>query len=119
MFSFNYCVAVRQGQCFVVLFLDVRCMFMLHIELFSNGRKEEMFYLMTHFNIFDLLRGVRHMIKDHRDNERKSTATSWATLSDWQQQTFYMHHFKDRIAHTMAFVIREVAMCFHQVRPVP
>ena len=55
---------------------------MLHIELFSYGRKEKMFYLMTHFSIFDLLCGVRHMFKDHRDNERKSTASSWATLSD-------------------------------------
>ena len=36
------------------------------------------------------------MVKDHTD--------TWATLSDWQQGIFYMHHPTDRIVHTMASV---------------
>ena len=49
--------------------------------------------------------GIRHMIKYHRDYERKSAiVTSWATLSNYQQGIFYMYHPTDRIAHNMAFV---------------
>ena len=50
------------------------------------------------------LYGVRHMVKDHSDSERKPAATTWAMFSDQQQGFFYMHHPTDRIAHTMAFV---------------
>ena len=32
------------------------------------------FYLRLH--------GVRHMVKDHSNNERKPAAATWATLSD-------------------------------------
>ena len=28
------------------------------------------------------LYGVRHMVKDHSDSERKAAAATWATLSD-------------------------------------
>ena len=63
-----------------------------------------MFYLMTHsthciysymegkegnvllndaLNTFYLrLYGIRHMVKDHSDSERKSAAATWATLSN-------------------------------------
>ena len=41
------------------------------------------------------------MIKYHSDRERKPTA---ATLSNYQQRFFYMHHPTDRIAHTTTFV---------------
>ena len=44
---------------------------------------------------------VRHMVKDHSDSrERKPAAATWATLSDWQQGLFYMHHPTDRMTHT-------------------
>ena len=42
------------------------------------------------------------MVKDHSDNERKPAATTWATLSDWQQGFFYMQHPTDRIAHSFS-----------------
>ena len=51
-----------------------------------------------------LLYGIRHMIKDHSDSERKPAATTWATLYKYQQGFFYMHHPTDRIAHTTTFV---------------
>ena len=60
-----------------------------------KGRKE-MFYLRLY--------GIGHMVKDHSDSERKPAATTWATLSDYQQGFFYMHHSTDRRAHTTAFV---------------
>ena len=44
------------------------------------------------------------MVKYHSDSERKPAAATWATLSDYQQGFFYMHHPTDRIAHTVAFV---------------
>ena len=52
------------------------------------------------------LYGVRHMVKNHSDSEREkpAAATAWATLSDYQQGFFYMHHPTDRITHTTAFV---------------
>ena len=59
------------------------------------------------FNTFYLrLYGVRNMVKDHSDSERgrKPTASTWATLSDYQQGFFYMHHPTDRITHTRVFI---------------
>ena len=61
-----------------------------------NSRKE-MFYLRLY--------GIRHMVKDHSDNERKPADATRATLSDYQQGFFYMHHPTDKITHTTAFVI--------------
>ena len=55
-------------------------------------------------HIFLWFYGVKNMVKDHSDNERKSTsAISWATLPD-QQVNLYMYHPTDRIIHTMALV---------------
>ena len=50
------------------------------------------------------LYGVGHMVKDHSDSERKPAASTWATLSDYQQGFFYMHHPTDRITLAMSFV---------------
>ena len=44
------------------------------------------------------------MVNDLSDSERKPAAATWATLSDYQQRFFYMHHPTDRIAHITAFV---------------
>ena len=38
------------------------------------------------------LYGVKHMVKDHSDSERKPAAAAWATLPNQQQGPFYMHH---------------------------
>ena len=58
-----------------------------------------MFLFNNALNTFNLrLYGVRHMVK------RKPAATAWATLTDYQQGFFYMHHPTCRITHTMAFV---------------
>ena len=49
----------------------------------KEGRKEGNVYLMTHSTHFILwLYGIRHMVKDHSDSERKPAAAIWATLSD-------------------------------------
>ena len=45
-----------------------------------NGRKE-MFYLMMHSTHLRWY-GIRHMVKDHTDSERKHAAATGATLSD-------------------------------------
>ena len=37
------------------------------------------------------------MIKDNSESETKPATTTWATLSDYQQGFFYMHHPTDRI----------------------
>ena len=55
---------------------------------------------MTHSGHFI----YRHMVKDQSDSERKPTAANtWPTLQ-LQQGFFDMHHPKDRITHTLAFV---------------
>ena len=59
-----------------------------------------MFYLMTHSTHFI----YGYMASDISNNERKPAAATWATLSDYQQGFFYMHHPTDMIAHTTAFV---------------
>ena len=47
-----------------------------------QGRKE-MFYLMMHSTHFILrLYGIRYIVKDHSDSERKPAAVTWANLSD-------------------------------------
>ena len=47
-----------------------------------------------------------YMASDHsdRDREKPAAATIWTTLSDQQQEVFYMHHTIYRIVHTMAFI---------------
>ena len=44
------------------------------------------------------------MVKYHSDSDRKPAAATWATLSDYQQGFFYMHHPTERTAHTTAFI---------------
>ena len=87
-----------------------------------SGRKEGNVLFNDTLNTFYLrLYGVRHMVKDHSDSERKPAAATWATLFDEQQGFFYMHHPTDRIAHTTAFVTpvvehwleREIAQWVH------
>ena len=64
-----------------------------------------MFYLTMHSTHFIYGYMVsEHMVKDHSDSDRKPAAATWATLSEYQQGLFYMHHTTDRIAHTTAFV---------------
>ena len=59
---------------------------------------EEHFYLR--------LFGVGHAVNDDSNGEKNHSAavTSWTTLSDQQQRTFYMQHLTNRIAHKTAFV---------------
>ena len=40
------------------------------------------FHLTIHLTFYLRLHGIRHMVKDHSDNERKPAATTWATLSN-------------------------------------
>ena len=64
-------------------------------------RKEEIIYLMIHSK---QLYGIRHIVMDHRNNDRKPAANSCAAFSEKQQGIFYMHP-PDKIEHTMGFVI--------------
>ena len=58
---------------------------------------------MTHRTISE--RSYHGATARSRQQERKPTAaTTWATLSDYQQGIFCMHHPSDRIEHTMTFV---------------
>ena len=61
--------------------------------LFNNALNT--FYLQLY--------GVRHIVKDHSDNERKPAAT-WETHFTKKQGFFYMYHPTDRIIHTTVFV---------------
>ena len=84
-----------------------------------------MFYLATHSTHCILrLYGVGHMVKDHSDSEMKPAAATWATLSDYQQGFFSMHHPTDMVAHTTVFVTpvmehwleREIAQWVHPMK---
>ena len=70
----------------------------------NQGRKEGNVLFNDTLNTFYLqLYGIRHMVKDHSDSERKPAAATWATPFYQQQGFFYMHHPTDRITHTTAF----------------
>ena len=49
--------------------------------------------------------GVRHMVKNHSDSERKPAAPTWATLSDYQQGFFYMHWLWSRLITTILVLV--------------
>ena len=69
-------------------------------------RKEGNVLFNDALNSFYLrLYGVRHMVKDHSDSERGNPLPPHRLLFLISKQGFfYMHHPKDRITHTMAFV---------------
>ena len=49
----------------------------------KEGRKEGNVLFNEALNTLYLrLYGIRHMVKDHSDSERKPAAATWATLSD-------------------------------------
>ena len=59
-----------------------RCLGFFGGVLFE-GRKEGNILFNNTLNTFYLqLYGIRHMVKDHTDSERKPAATIWAILSD-------------------------------------
>ena len=52
-------------------------------QILVQGRKEGNVLFNDALNTFYLqFYGVRHMVKDHSDSERKPAAATWATLSD-------------------------------------
>ena len=66
-----------------------------------------MVYLTTHSTHFNNgYYGVKHMVKDHSDSERRNllSAISQALLSDQEQGIFYTDHPTDMIGLTTAFV---------------
>ena len=86
-----------------------------------------MFYLTTHsthfiygymegnvsfndaLNTFYLrLYGVRHIVNDQSDSERKPAAATWATICD-RQQGFFLYassHRQDNIYHGLCYTSR-------------
>ena len=96
--------------------------------IFHTAHQERNVLFNDTLNTFYLrLYGVRHMVKDHSDSERKPAAATLATLSDYQQGFFYRHHPTDRIIHTTAFVKpvvehwleREIAQWVHPMKDGP
>ena len=88
------------------------CQTNLYIYI-KKKKWNDMFYLMTHSTHFlNLwLYGIGHMVKDNSGSKREKPAatTTWATLSNYQQRSFYMHHYPtDWIAHTKPFVTPDV-----------
>ena len=75
-----------------------------HEQMLYHGWKEGNILINTLNTFYLRLYHIVHMVKDHSDSERKPTAATWATLSDWQQGFFYMYHPTDRITYTTAFV---------------
>ena len=47
-----------------------------------DKRRKEMFFNEALNTFYLQLYGIRQMVKDHSDNERKPAAATWATLSD-------------------------------------
>ena len=72
---------------------------LVYIDIFGKIKRKEGTVLFNDaLNTFYLrLYGVRHMVKDHSDSERRNPLPPHRLL-------FYMHHPTDRIAHTTAFV---------------
>ena len=61
-----------------------------------------MFYLMTLNTFYLQLYGIRHMVKNHSDSERKpATASLHFPISN---KGSFICTIPDRIAHTTAFV---------------
>ena len=68
------------------------------------GMEGRTFFLFNNkLNTFYLwLYGIRHIVKDHSNTDRKpTTTTTWCTLSKGS----FICTIPERIAHTMAFVI--------------
>ena len=70
------------------------------------GDRKEMFYFNDALNTFYLrLYGVTHMVKYHTDSERGNPLPPHGLFFLINsKEFFYMHHPRDRIAHTTAFV---------------
>ena len=43
---------------------------------------------------------VGYIVREQRDERGNALHLSWATVSDYRQGIFYMHHCTDRTAHT-------------------
>ena len=85
---------------------DVSCL-VTNITLPMGDEGRKCFYLTTHSTHLVTViwcRDIWTMVKDHSHRERKPAPATWATLFDYQQEFFYMHHPTDRLTHTIAFV---------------
>ena len=73
-------------------------MFKDHLDI-KEGRKE-IFYLIMHSTHYTVTQHRKHGKGPFRYLEKNpAAATSWATLSDYQQGFFYMHHPTDRTVY--------------------
>ena len=71
-----------------------------------------MFFFNDALNTFNLrLYGIGHMVKYHLDSQRENLYYI-AILSNQLQGMFYMLHPTDRIAHTMAKLVRPERIYF-------
>ena len=104
---FKHTLSVYGCTFLILTGLGLVILFLLIINLSDIvGRKDGSVLCNDALNTFYLrLYGVGHMVKDHSDSQRgKPAAATWATLFEWQQGFFYMHHPTERIAYTTAFV---------------
>ena len=74
---------MKEGNIQHILFMAIIIIVLDHTD-YERGRKEGNVLFNDALNTFCLqLYGVREMVKDQSDSERKHTApTTWATLSD-------------------------------------
>ena len=72
----------------------------------TYNKREKNVLFNDALNTFYLrLYGVRHMVKDHSDSEKRNPLPPHRLLLSINSKGFfYMHHPTDRITHTTAFV---------------
>ena len=64
----------------IIIIIIIKCLFKIFL---LNFTKEGNVIFNNTLNTFYLrLYGVRHMVKDHSDSEKKPTAATWATFSN-------------------------------------
>ena len=63
--------------------------------------KKDLFYLMTVNTFYLQLYGIRHVVKDHKDNEGGNSLPSYGLFFPISSKVSFM--CTDRITHTTAF----------------
>ncbi len=89
----------------------------------KKERKKEVFYLTTHstYFIYGYI-GVSHMVKDHKDNERKpAAATQWSTPTEKAARDllYVFSHRQDSTHHGLCYTIDRTLQTMAFVIPVP
>ena len=108
----KYTLHLIKIQEFLSKYTSPQCILAGIYTLYNFHNQEEMSYFNNTLNIYYLrVYGFGHIVKDHlRWWEKKSTATTWVTLSKGS----FICTIPDTIAHTMTFVISVVEQWLEQ-----